>query len=94
MSNELSYKHVQHVPGLLLLVLAVLALPAMLKLVAPAVSAMGGGPSTAGLVAGTAAVATDPMGIEQNDVFITLKPRKDWTTASTQAPSCPMPRVG
>ena len=44
--------------GLLLLVLAVLALPAMLKLVAPAVSAMGGGPSTAGLVAGTAAVAT------------------------------------
>ncbi|MBL9030261.1 MAG: efflux RND transporter permease subunit [Phycisphaerae bacterium] len=34
---------------------------------------------------GTAAVATDPMGIEQNDVFITLKPRKGWTKARTQA---------
>ncbi len=34
---------------------------------------------------GTAAVATDPMGIEQNDVFITLKPRKGWTQARTQA---------
>lgn len=34
---------------------------------------------------GTAAVATDPMGIEQNDVFITLKPRKGWTKAKTQA---------
>jgi len=34
---------------------------------------------------GTAAVATDPMGIEQNDVFMTLKPRKGWTRAGTQA---------
>jgi len=34
---------------------------------------------------GTPAVATDPMGIEQNDVFISLKPRKGWTRASTQA---------
>jgi cobalt-zinc-cadmium resistance protein CzcA len=34
---------------------------------------------------GTPAVATDPMGIEQNDVFITLKPRAQWTRASTQA---------
>ncbi len=34
---------------------------------------------------GTAAVATDPMGLEQNDVFMTLKPRKDWTKARTQA---------
>ena len=34
---------------------------------------------------GTAAVATDPMGIEQNDMFITLKPRSEWTKASTQS---------
>jgi cobalt-zinc-cadmium resistance protein CzcA len=34
---------------------------------------------------GTAAVATDPMGIEQNDMFLTLKPRKQWTKAATQA---------
>lgn len=34
---------------------------------------------------GTPAVATDPMGIEQNDVFLTLKPRKQWTRAKTQS---------
>lgn len=34
---------------------------------------------------GTPAVATDPMGIEQNDVFVSLKPRKGWTRARTQA---------
>jgi cobalt-zinc-cadmium resistance protein CzcA len=34
---------------------------------------------------GTAAVATDPMGLEQNDMFLTLKPREDWTKARTQA---------
>lgn len=34
---------------------------------------------------GTPTVATDPMGIEQNDVFLTLKPRKQWTQARTQA---------
>ena len=34
---------------------------------------------------GTPAVATDPMGLEQNDVFFTLKPRADWTRAQTQA---------
>lgn len=34
---------------------------------------------------GTAAVATDPMGVEQNDVFMTLKPRENWTKAKTQA---------
>ncbi len=34
---------------------------------------------------GTPAVATDPMGLEQNDVFITLKPRTNWTKARTQA---------
>jgi cobalt-zinc-cadmium resistance protein CzcA len=34
---------------------------------------------------GTPVVATDPMGIEQNDVFVTLKPRKGWTKARTQA---------
>jgi len=34
---------------------------------------------------GTAAVATDPMGIEQNDVFMTLKPRAEWVHARTQA---------
>lgn len=34
---------------------------------------------------GTPAVATDPMGLEQNDVFITLHPRAKWTKAKTQA---------
>jgi heavy metal efflux system protein len=34
---------------------------------------------------GTAEVATDPMGVELTDVFITLKPRYQWQKASTQA---------
>ncbi len=34
---------------------------------------------------GTAEVATDPMGIELTDVFITLHPRAQWQKASTQA---------
>ncbi|CAM9889593.1 unnamed protein product, partial [Phaeothamnion confervicola] len=34
---------------------------------------------------GTAEVATDPMGIELTDVFITLHPREKWTKAKTQA---------
>lgn len=34
---------------------------------------------------GSAEVATDPMGIELTDIFITLKPRKQWTKAKTQA---------
>ncbi|HEY1381801.1 MAG TPA: CusA/CzcA family heavy metal efflux RND transporter, partial [Gemmataceae bacterium] len=34
---------------------------------------------------GTAEVATDPMGVELTDVFITLKPRTHWTKAHTQA---------
>ena len=33
---------------------------------------------------GTAEVATDPMGIELSDVFISLKPRDEWTRAKTQ----------
>ncbi|NMO14619.1 efflux RND transporter permease subunit [Pyxidicoccus fallax] len=33
---------------------------------------------------GTAEVATDPMGIELSDVFITLKPREQWKRATTQ----------
>ena len=33
---------------------------------------------------GTAEVATDPMGIELSDVFVTLEPRHRWTRASTQ----------
>ena len=33
---------------------------------------------------GTAEVATDPMGIELSDVFVTLNPRKEWTRARTQ----------
>jgi cobalt-zinc-cadmium resistance protein CzcA len=33
---------------------------------------------------GTAEVATDPMGLEVSDVFITLTPRKQWRAASTQ----------
>jgi cobalt-zinc-cadmium resistance protein CzcA len=33
---------------------------------------------------GTAEVATDPMGVELSDVFITLKPRAEWRRAGTQ----------
>ena len=33
---------------------------------------------------GTAEVATDPMGLELTDVFITLHPRNRWTRAATQ----------
>jgi cobalt-zinc-cadmium resistance protein CzcA len=34
---------------------------------------------------GTAEVATDPMGTEVSDLFITLHPREQWTRAKTQA---------
>jgi len=34
---------------------------------------------------GTAEVATDPMGVELTDFFITLKPRERWKQANTQA---------
>jgi cobalt-zinc-cadmium resistance protein CzcA len=34
---------------------------------------------------GTAQVATDPMGLEVTDVFVTLTPREGWTRAETQA---------
>jgi len=34
---------------------------------------------------GTAEVATDPMGVELMDMFITLKPRSQWKRAKTQA---------
>ncbi|MFO0915886.1 MAG: CusA/CzcA family heavy metal efflux RND transporter [Pirellulales bacterium] len=33
---------------------------------------------------GTAEIATDPMGIELTDMFITFKPRKQWKRARTQ----------
>jgi len=33
---------------------------------------------------GTAEVATDPMGLDQSDVFITLHPREQWSRAKTQ----------
>ncbi|MBU0486191.1 MAG: CusA/CzcA family heavy metal efflux RND transporter, partial [Proteobacteria bacterium] len=33
---------------------------------------------------GTAEVATDPMGVELSDIFITLKPREEWRRAKTQ----------
>jgi cobalt-zinc-cadmium resistance protein CzcA len=33
---------------------------------------------------GTAEVATDPMGTELTDIFVTLTPRKQWTKASNQ----------
>jgi cobalt-zinc-cadmium resistance protein CzcA len=39
----------------------------------------GSGPAPA-----RAEVATDPMGVELSDVFITLKPREAWTRADTQ----------
>ena len=34
---------------------------------------------------GTAEVATDPMGLELTDIFLTLHPRERWTRAHTQA---------
>jgi cobalt-zinc-cadmium resistance protein CzcA len=34
---------------------------------------------------GTAEIATDPMGVELTDIFISLKPRSQWTKAATQA---------
>ena len=34
--------------------------------------------------AGTAEVATDPMGVELTDIFLSLKPRNQWTKAQTQ----------
>lgn len=34
---------------------------------------------------GTAEIATDPMGVELTDIFITLKPRSVWKKAATQA---------
>jgi cobalt-zinc-cadmium resistance protein CzcA len=34
---------------------------------------------------GTAEVATDPMGIELTDLYVTLRPRDHWTRAATQA---------
>jgi cobalt-zinc-cadmium resistance protein CzcA len=34
---------------------------------------------------GTAEVATDPMGLETSDVFVTLKPRESWKRAKSQA---------
>src|SRR5262249_40578912 len=34
---------------------------------------------------GTAEIATDPMGVELTDLFITLKPRERWKKAQTQA---------
>jgi cobalt-zinc-cadmium resistance protein CzcA len=33
---------------------------------------------------GSAEVATDPMGVELSDVFLTLKPREEWKRARTQ----------
>ncbi len=33
---------------------------------------------------GSAEVATDPMGVELTDIFITLKPRSQWSSARTQ----------
>ena len=34
--------------------------------------------------AGTAEIATDPMGVELSDIFLSLKPRSQWTRAETQ----------
>jgi cobalt-zinc-cadmium resistance protein CzcA len=34
---------------------------------------------------GSAEIATDPMGVELTDVFITLRPREQWTNARSQA---------
>ena len=34
---------------------------------------------------GAAEIATDPMGLELTDLFVTLRPRSEWTRATTQA---------
>ena len=34
---------------------------------------------------GTAEIATDPMGVELTDIFLSLKPRDNWSHAETQA---------
>ncbi|HEX8340259.1 MAG TPA: CusA/CzcA family heavy metal efflux RND transporter [Tepidisphaeraceae bacterium] len=34
---------------------------------------------------GTAEVATDPMGVELTDIFVSLKPREQWTRAESQS---------
>ncbi len=34
---------------------------------------------------GSAEIATDPMGLELTDVFVTLRPRSEWKQATTQA---------
>ena len=34
---------------------------------------------------GSAEIATDPMGVEETDIFISLYPRSRWTKAATQA---------
>src|SRR5262249_52274673 len=34
---------------------------------------------------GSAEIATDPMGIELTDIFMSLKPRNQWTKATSQA---------
>lgn len=34
---------------------------------------------------GTAEVATDPMGLELTDIFLSLKPREEWSRATSQA---------
>ena len=34
---------------------------------------------------GTAEIATDPMGVELTDIFVSLHPRNEWTAAKTQA---------
>jgi type IV secretion system protein TrbL len=56
------------IEGMLLLALAIVALPAMLRLVVPAVSAIGG-MSTAGVVAGGAAVATGAVALAGGGVL-------------------------
>lgn len=51
------------IQGVLLLIMAVIALPAMIRLVVPATSAMGAGMSTGAAVAGIATVATGAIAV-------------------------------
>jgi cobalt-zinc-cadmium resistance protein CzcA len=34
---------------------------------------------------GSSEIPTDPMGVEQSDTFIILKPKSEWRTAQTEA---------
>lgn len=61
--GDLGDETLASIQGVLLLAMAVIALPAMIRLVVPATSALGSGMSTGGAVAGVATLATGAIAI-------------------------------